>query len=162
MLGTVASGWKYIGCDTDRATYGHLVELVKFLGIEDMVTLHHDPPIQDKMNLVPKVDVVLTSPPFYNLENYDRDISEEYQTYEMWSSEFLKPLVEKSLKKLKAGGLSCWNVMNCGGNDLVGDIMEVHKSANMKLKTTLCVNSPLANIRTLKNKDVTYIFEKKG
>jgi hypothetical protein len=42
----------------------------------------------------------------------------------------------------------------------VGDIMEVHKSANMKLKTTLCVNSPLANIRTLKNKDVTYIFEK--
>jgi len=160
LLGTVAAGWKYIGCDTDRVTYGHLVELVKFLGIKDMVTLYHDPPIQDSMNLVPKVDVVLTSPPFYNLENYDRNISEEYQTYEVWSSEFLKPLVEKSLKKLKTGGLSCWNVMNCGGNDLVGDIMEVHESTNMKLKTTLCVNSPLANIRTLKNKDVTYVFEK--
>jgi len=162
LLGTVASGWKYIGCDTDKVTYGNLLELVKFLGIEEKVTLYNDPPIQDSMHLVPKVDVVLTSPPFYNLENYDRNISEEYSTYEMWSSEFLKPLVEKSLKKLKAGGLSCWNVMNCGGNDLVGDIMEVHKSANMKLKTTLCVNSPLANIRTLKNKDVTYIFEKKG
>lgn len=115
LLGTVASGWKYIGCDTDKVTHGHLLELVKFLGIEEMVTLYNDSPIQDRMHLVPKVDVVLTSPPFYNLENYDRDISEEYQTYKMWSSEFLKPLVEKSLKKLRAGGLSCWNVMNCGG-----------------------------------------------
>ena len=162
MLGTVASGWKYIGCDTDKVTYGHLVELVKFLGIEDMVTLYNDPPIQDRMSLVPKVDVVLTSPPFYNLENYDRDISEEYQTYEMWSSEFLKPLVEKSIKKLKPNGLSCWNVMNCGKHDLVGDIMEIHDSANMKLRNTMCVSSPLANLRTLKNKDVTYIFERKG
>jgi tRNA1(Val) A37 N6-methylase TrmN6 len=114
------------------------------------------------MSLVPKVDVVLTSPPFYNLENYDRDISEEYQTYEMWSSEFLKPLVEKSIKKLKPNGLSCWNVMNCGKHDLVGDIMEIHDSANMKLRNTMCVSSPLANLRTLKNKDVTYIFERKG
>jgi tRNA1(Val) A37 N6-methylase TrmN6 len=158
----VASGWKYIGCDTDKVTYGNLLELVKFLGIKEKVTLYNDPPIQDRMHLVPKVDVVLTSPPFYNLENYDRNISEEYSTYEMWRDEFLRPLVEKSLKKLKPGGLSCWNLMNCGGNDLVGDLKKIHDSKNMKSKSTLCVNSPLANIRTLKNKDVTYIFERKS
>ena len=43
LLGTVAAGWKYIGCEPNVDTYNNLMRMVTFLNIEDKVTLYNIP-----------------------------------------------------------------------------------------------------------------------
>ena len=52
--------------------------------------------------------------------------------------------------------------MNFGKQDLVGTVFQVHFDAGYSLIDTVGFRSPLANIRNLKNRDVTYIFSKKS
>ena len=45
---------------------------------------------------------------------------------------------------------------------LVGDVEKIHNALGWELiPTTVGFDSPLANMRNIKNKDVTYIFRKK-
>ena len=48
--------------------------------------------------------------------------------------------------------------MNFGKQDLVETVMNVHQQKGYELVGTVGFKSPLANIRNLKNRDVTYIF----
>jgi hypothetical protein len=68
--------------------------------------------------------------------------------------------MQNCLDILKDDGLSAWNVMNFRKYDLVGDVTSMHEKNGWKLIRTVGFQSPLANIRKLKNKDVTYIFAK--
>lgn len=161
MLGTVSNGWDYIACEPNKETYGNLLRLIAFLGIEDRVTLHNIPAETFDFKNQKMVDVVLTSPPYFNLEVYTKDQEQSYNqfnTYRTWSDNWFVPLIESSLSILDPAGISAWNVMNFGKNDLVGDLIEAHKKHGWELKSTVGFNSPLNNIRKLKNKDVTYIF----
>ena len=45
-------------------------------------------------------------------------------------------------------------IMNFKKNDLVGDIIKIHEQNGWELVDQVGFNSPLANIRKLKNKDV--------
>lgn len=162
MLGTVASGWEYIGCDPNTHTYTNLRRMSDFLGIQDWVTLYNSPAETFGFGLQQEVDVVLTSPPYFNLENYSNDITQSYNKFSMydeWASDWLQPLLHKSLSILSPQGLSAWNVMNFKKYPLVEDVIRFHKERGWELRTTVGFESPLANMRKLKNKDVTYIFE---
>jgi hypothetical protein len=68
--------------------------------------------------------------------------------------------MDRSLNILKEDGISAWNVMNFKKYDFVGDVIRKHEERGMKLIGTVGFDSPLANIRNLKNKDVTYLFSK--
>ena len=48
--------------------------------------------------------------------------------------------------------------MNFGKQDLVETVVDVHQQKGYELVGTVGFKSPLANIRNLKNRDVTYIF----
>jgi len=73
------------------------------------------------------------------------------------------PLVERCLDHLRPTGISAWNVMNFKRHDLVQDLIDAHHRKRMALGTIPWDSqSPLNNIRKLKNKDVTYIFQKSG
>jgi hypothetical protein len=52
-------------------------------------------------------DMVLTSPPYYNIEIYNGTKSKEK---EEWDNEFYNPIFEKTFKYLKNGGYYCLNV----------------------------------------------------
>ena len=161
MLGTVANGWEYVGCEPNLETYHHLLRMVDFLEINKSVSLYPIP--AERFSADVMVDVVLTSPPYFNLECYSTDTHQSYNqfpTYEQWSAEWLQPLIRRGLSMLKPDGLSAWNVMNFKKYPLVDDVMRTHTQAGWTLKTTVGFQSPLANIRKLKNKDVTYIFVK--
>ena len=60
---------------------------------------------------------------------------------------------------LSKNGLSCWNVMDFKKYNLVETAMKFHDEHKFSLINTVGFQSPLANIRNLKNRDVTYIFE---
>lgn len=166
MLGAVAGGWDYIGCEPNKATYTNNKRIVDFISKDILVELptiqlHNTPAEQFAYDK--NVDVVLTSPPYFNLENYTKDFDQSYNKYpiyEQWRDEWLFFIMGKSIDMLRNDGLSCWNVMNIKKFDLVGDIIRFHEERGFKLVNTLGLKSPLANMRNLKNKDLTYIFSR--
>lgn len=163
MLGTVSCGWKYVSCEPNKVTYDHLCELVEFLEIEDFVELHNIPVEDFDIKTLGPVDIVLTSPPYFNLEVYTSGPGQSYNkypTYAEWSDRWLKPLIQNCLDVLVDDGISAWNVMNFKNATLVEDVVSVHKEFGWELTGTVGFDSPLRNIRTLKNKDVTYMFKK--
>lgn len=164
MLGTVSSGWHYIACEPNTETYRNLLELVEFLGIADNVTLLNQPAEHfDYGSLRGKVDVVLTSPPYFNLEVYSAESTQSYnkhKNYTEWKDQWLIPLIKECTSLLKPSGVSCWNAMNFAACPLAADVVDAHHGLGWKVTNTLGFRSPLENIRTVKNKDLTYVFKK--
>lgn len=160
MLGAISFGWKYTACEPNKETYDNLMRLVDFLDAHDRVTIHNCP--AEEYAHTKKYDVVITSPPYYNLEVYEESTKQSYNkfpTYAEWRDSWLEPLIETCLTQLV--GLSAWNVMNFKRNDIVQDVISIHEKNGYELIDTIGFSSPLSNIRKLKNKDVTYIFKEK-
>ena len=53
-------------------------------------------------------DMVLTSPPYINLELYEH--MDPWQSDELFYKDFFLPLFEKCLKHIKPGGNVCFNI----------------------------------------------------
>ena len=118
MLGTVAAGWKYAACDPNKETYDNLQKLIAFLDIDDCVDIRNCPVEEHKYK--DEADIVLTSPPYFNLEVYDSNINQSYYRffeYDTWKERWFIPLLEESIQNLSENGYSCWNVMNFGKQD---------------------------------------------
>ena len=133
--------------------------MIAFLDIDDCVDLYNMPVEEYKYK--DEYNIVLTSPPYFNLEVYTPDINQSYYRfleYNTWKERWFIPLLEESIQNLPENGYSCWNVMNFGKQDLVETVMNVHQQKGYELAGTVGFKSPLANIRNLKNRDVTYIF----
>jgi hypothetical protein len=164
MLGTTSKDWKYISCEPNGETYKNLQKIIDFTDTRELVTIHNHPVEELDISKLGQVDVVLTSPPYFNLEVYTNEEQQCYNrhnTYAQWRDGWLVPLIDKSLSILNPQGISAWNVMNFGKNDLSGDVIGAHERNGWHLVGTVGFSSPLANIRKLKNKDVTYLFRHK-
>lgn len=169
MLGTLAAGWRYRACEPNPETHANLSEMINWL--KNMhpapldVEIYQQPAETFDIGDIGPVDVVLTSPPYFNLEVYSQDSAQSYnqhKTYDQWRDRWFVPLVERCLDHLRPTGISAWNVMNFKRHDLVQDLIDAHHRKGWHLVDTLGFQSPLNNIRKLKNKDVTYIFQKSG
>lgn len=126
LLGTVAAGAKYIGCEPNTETYQNLLRMVEFLGIEKQVEIFNLPAEQVDMNLL-SYDLVLTSPPYYNLEIYCPEATQSenrYKTYDAWLEQWLKPLILSTAQKAK---VICWNVADVGKITLQKDLLTLMK-----------------------------------
>ena len=163
LLGTVAQGWHYTGCDPNKETFANLQRMISFLGIDNSVSIHNIGAEEFDFSAIDPVDVVVTSPPYFNLEVYTTDKEQSYNkhdTYISWRDDWYIPLIEQSLSILKDDGISAWNVMNFKKNDLVGDLISTHEKHGWNIVGTVGFDSPLSNMRKLKNKDVTYLFKR--
>jgi len=132
LLGSVSAGAHYTAFEPNTETYNGLLELVKFLKIEDKVTLIKDSALNmDKYNLG-EFDVVLTSPPYFDLEIYSHQDTQSingFNNYKAWLSGFLTPLIQLSKAHLTKGGWSCWNVHSVGKMKMIDDIREILKES---------------------------------
>ena len=61
-----------------------------------------------------KVDLIFTSPPYFNREAYSEDENQSYKkygsTYESWRDGFLRPTLETCAEWLKPGRYLLWNI----------------------------------------------------
>ena len=164
MLGTVAANWYYIGCEPNTTTYNHLLEIVEFLGISDFVTLYNVPYEDLDLSTIGKVDIVLTSPPYFDLELYTNDTSQSYlkhSTYDDWLENWYLKMIEENAKILVDGGLSCYNVMDGRCENIVEETIKRHTDLGFSLVNQLGIDSPFKNYKKkLNRKDLTYIFQK--
>jgi hypothetical protein len=155
MLGSVASGCHYIGIEPCVETYNNLVAMANFLGITNKVTLHN---CGAEDITISGTGLLLTSPPYFDLELYDNSISQsvvKYSTYTSWSASFLRSIVRMNT------GISCFNVANYGKYDIIGDVIKYHKELGMVKTNEFCVTSSARQTAGLgKKADITYCFEK--
>jgi len=60
-----------------------------------------------------KIDLVFTSPPYFNKEAYSNDDAQSYKKYpeyELWRDGFLYETLKTAYQWLKKGGHLCWNI----------------------------------------------------
>jgi len=162
MLGTVSAGWRYVACEPNPVTFQNLQRLAHFLRIQDRVTLYNQPAELCDIESHNNVHVVLTSPPYFNLERYsdhDDQCYNRWSDWTDWRDQWLIPLVTRCQTVVGPGGLSCWNVMNVGRCDLVSVIEQTH-AQGWQLNQVMGMKSPLANLRPKKNQDLTRCYQR--
>jgi len=99
---------KYIGIDYNtnlETPYHKLSSFLKKHSTTDIQLFFQDALTVDysKMNY----DLVLTSPPYYNIETYGKN---KQISKEQWNNDFYIPIFEKTFKYLKKGGHYCLNI----------------------------------------------------
>lgn len=166
MLGTVAAGWHYIGCEPNKKTYDNLIRIVDFLDISDKVKLHNCPFEDFDMTGIDKVDIVLTSPPYFNIEVYENKDTQSYIKYpefDTWLNDWMLVMIKKCLGILKPDGLSCYNAMDWSSKyKFVDGIKNTHNDNGWILSNQFGIDSPYINYKgKLDRKDLTYVFNKK-
>jgi 16S rRNA G966 N2-methylase RsmD len=168
MLGSIAAGVdNYIAFEPNTQTYEGLLRMAKFLNIEDKVTLYRDSALNMEQYGITDVDIVLTSPPYFDLEVYSHEHTQSItgcSTYEMWVNKFLRPLVEKSQNTLKSTGWSCWNVHNLGKMKMIDDVANMHMSyqtiRTFSVTSSKRQSNQYTSTKNQKNSDVTICYNK--
>ena len=140
MLGTLAGGAEYTGCEPDPNTARGLRGILGDIG--KTATIVEVPAETGLLNLAGDFDLVLTSPPYFNLELYtagDQSTTNR-PTWDEWVETWLIPVILSCLAKLRAGGTSCWSVKNFKSDKaypLADVVKKVHADAGWSLVKTV-------------------------
>lgn len=91
-----------------------------------------------------KIDLVFTSPPYFNAEGYSTDNNQssvKFPEYEQWRDGFLKQTLETACDYLKIGGRLIWNIADVKEGrfmlPLEEDTVEILESLGMKYEDKL-------------------------
>lgn len=74
--------------------------------------IHKNPDFQQYKG---KIDLVFTSPPYFNREQYSQDITQssiKYDEYNDWRDNFLDQTLKTAVEYTKKGGYILWNIAN--------------------------------------------------
>ena len=141
MLGALAAGATYTGCEPCLATVGGLQGILKDIEKEGAATILAQPAEEGLLGLSRDYDMILTSPPYFNLEVYDSSSTQSItdHTWDTWVAEWLDPVIRMSLGLLKEGGVSCWSVKNFKTNgvyNLADEVKAAHEREGWELVQT--------------------------
>lgn len=172
MLGTksLGSSVSYTGIEPCEKTFKGLTNICNHLNLVDNVTLINKPAeiYLNELDSNIKFDIALTSPPYYNLEIYSDEETQslQYSDYESWINNFIKPVIENILKRVK---YSCWSVKNFKTDkkyDLLTDVIRIHEENGwIMMDVTFTMSNskrPGLSVNTgpKKTEEVTYVFVK--
>lgn len=151
MLGCLSAGddTYYVGCEPDSNTAMGLINILSDeaipLNARSRATIIEKPAelgLLEDIALMDKFDMILTSPPYFNLELYTagKQSTIKYPAWEVWVEEWLKLVIMKSLSYLKEGGVSCWSVKNFKSDKkypLADVTKKIHEELGWKLVKTV-------------------------
>ena len=107
MLGATSLGLDYCGFDTNTDLRPGYEKMIDDLKLEN-VKLFWESSLNEEIIKTLDYDIVLTSPPYENLELYQH--MTPWETDDQFYKEFLIPLMDLCMKYLKPGGHNCWNI----------------------------------------------------
>lgn len=121
LSAVILSGHNYIGFDPNKELFNKLREYKKWLKDNNFLEdnqicnlLCKGSEIFDE-RLVNKIDVMFTSPPYFDLETYSQDNGQsiiKFNKYDLWLNGFVRPTIENIYKYLKVGGYAMINIKN--------------------------------------------------
>tara|TARA_R110002096_G_scaffold367901_1_gene561180 strand:+ start:41 stop:1186 length:1146 start_codon:yes stop_codon:yes gene_type:complete len=106
MLGSIAQGCEYTGIDTNLNLIKGYDEMIKKFGGGKATMIYDDCLKVDYSNI--DYDIVITSPPYFNLEQYSHMTL--FESNEKYHTEFLIPLIIKLLVDIEDLGKVCINI----------------------------------------------------
>lgn len=120
MSATVLDVHNYYGIDPNPSLFKKLLEYRQFLYQNELingniVNLYKQGSEDFIPDLIGKIDVSFTSPPYFNLETYGNDNAQStsnYNNYANWVRYFVIPTVNNTIEYLKSGGIAMINVKN--------------------------------------------------
>ncbi len=150
MLGTLAAfpDTTYVGFEPDKNTFSALLQILKDEAIPEharkRAALFKEPAEIGLQKNIGPFDMILTSPPYFNLEVYTsgQQSIQTYKTWDEWVSKWLKPVILRCLSLLKPGGVSCWSVKNFRSDKVypLADVTKkIHKDVGWELVKTVRV-----------------------
>lgn len=168
MLGAVSYGAHYIAFEPNTETYNNLVRMSNYLGIQNYVTLICDDALNMKSYKIPKVQLILTSPPYFDLEVYTHEDTQSIKktaTYQEWADNFLGEVIKLSLDHLSVNGASCWNVGKVRNRDMNDDVLKYHQQLGYNKVNILDVVSSKRqgnqnSSKNAKSADSTIVYKK--
>lgn len=150
LLGAHVAGVRYIASEADEATVRGNVALGESLGADFKIsncTAEEFSP--------PSVDLVFTSPPYFDQEQYSTDDKQSYRrylTFDSWCEGFVRPLVRKARSSLLGTGHLVLNVSDVRQGrktiPVVQAVTDVALGEGFSLKGSLWM--PLARINRSK------------
>ena len=167
MLGALAAGKKYIGFEPNIETFVGLNKIASFLGMCNQVQIYNDGAENMSKYDFENVDLILTSPPYFNLEIYSESKYQSenmFSTYDEWRDQWLRIVIRKSLDNLNQNGYSAWNVHDVGKMKMISDVEKIHFDFNFNIHDEIALSSSKrqANDNRKKNNDLTRIFNVSG
>lgn len=170
MLGAVASGAKYTSFEPSFVTFRGNLTIAKVFNFSKDVALYNiGSEAMDVFIGSNEYDLIITSPPYFNLEIYSHEKTQsenKYDSYEDWKNLWLKEVIKKSTSLLKKEGVSCWNVHNVDNMSMIDDIREIHDELGFVEDKVFGLTSSArqANQNINKNKktnDLTVCYKRK-
>jgi hypothetical protein len=151
MIGSLAAGphVQYFGSDPCQKTFKSLQSILLDIpkSCKDRAFISNTTGENFLDELLEKgyeqFDMVLTSPPYYNLEIYSAEETQSlnsFPTWEQWLTEWLEPLIHRCLLLLKKDGVSCWSAKNFRTDreyPLADEIKKIHEIHGWELVQTV-------------------------
>jgi hypothetical protein len=167
MLGALAAGATYVGCEPDPKTFAGLQGILA--DIDRPAELYNEPAeVRIPQIASESVDMVLTSPPYYTLELYtggDQSVKEG-MTWDTWVATWLRPVVHEALRCLRPGGMSCWSVKNIkiGSRSypLADVVRDLHEEKGYSLRESFTLKGPGRPGVTKPSEEQTFCYARRG
>jgi predicted RNA methylase len=165
LVGCVATNSNYFGIEPSNETYEGLCNLQEWLkGKSDAdITLIHGC-VEDQNLPSDFFDMAITSPPYFNKEEYDYNPLQSfirYPDFNMWCEKFLKILICKVYQSLKKDCFFILNIDNVDGRLLTEIALRYAKSEGFTHVSTL-FSSNITRPGTSKLSTEPFFILKKG
>lgn len=152
LLGAIVAGVNYVGTDVEPLTVKGNLDLASDILASDKVHLFCSPAEDfNPLDHVDKVDMVFTSPPYFDREKYsDKDTQswKGYSNLEAWVLGFLRPVIQTSYDVLPSGGILALNICDIQDKGNVTPLekitCDVARDVGFELKEVL--QMPLSNL----------------
>jgi len=167
LIGTLSvPGTHFTGIEPASRTYQALTNIATHVGVNDRATLINAPAESALLNLQTGVyDLVLTSPPYFNLEVYGHEDTQSIHlnnTWDAWCENFLKVCIRECCRCLSENGVSAWSVKNMPKYKLKDKVFEYHTEFGYEHYATEGMTSTPRNTgKTSKLTEETFLFRKK-
>jgi alkylated DNA repair dioxygenase AlkB/23S rRNA U2552 (ribose-2'-O)-methylase RlmE/FtsJ len=124
LITAIALGARYLGFDPNINLKSGHDRIIEMFGDPQKHKVVYTPFEDGDLSSVNgKVDIVFTSPPFFNLELYTDDPTQSvlrYPTIDGWINGFFYPALRKSWDALKSGGYMAIHISDIMGKERIG------------------------------------------
>lgn len=162
LLGALVAGVRYLGTDVDPETVrGNLALAQSFNATKDIANVILSPAENFKP---PEVDLVFTSPPYFDRERYSDEENQSWMNYknvESWIDGFLRPMARNAFQALRRGSYFIINIADLKEKvpiPLVSIMRDVAANENFILEKTL--KMPLAKMNRHQSFEPVLVFKK--
>jgi hypothetical protein len=131
LLGSLALHRHYVGLEPARLQVQGLRKMIRALKpvAAGSANILHGCAEDLMKSLSPhSIDLIFSSPPYFNIERYSEEPNQSfrrYQTYADWKTGFLERVIESSTRVLKPGGTLVLNVANTARFPIADDICAI-------------------------------------